>query len=486
MMTKWYRNFPKPITTRSFFVVTVCAFVLAGCGIQNPTPESFVINISPTLVTIAPTEHITPTRPPTYVPPESASAVLASPVELHGSLIYNDSENYYRLDLISKENLLIIDRTESWAAFWFSGGPSINGTVYVTYTGKTSNNTGEIYELNPETKQLKRITWDQYDDYYLSMSPDGRLLAYVTDWDSDSDAATRYKLNTLDTQENIIKTIATRAYGIGGLAWSPDSGKIAFHDYLHDELAFVEIVDIASREATRYAQDAIDLSWSPDSTRLAIAKGGPLDTGIYILNTITGEIEQTIQTTAVPYDIEWSPVENKLVIQSKTFLVDKNQYDKKTGLYLLDLDSLHRTNIQTNGIDGSYCEYRPLWSKDGKYLAYFIEPQEVVFWSVDDKKPILTLELAGFGLPADAIWIYPKVIISVGNDYVITEEGDNINLRKNPSIKANILREIRTGEKVRIIGGPENSDGYTWWQIKTKDDLLGWVVENEDWYKTAK
>jgi dipeptidyl aminopeptidase/acylaminoacyl peptidase len=483
MMTKWYRNFPKPMITRSFFVVTVCVFVLAGCGIQNPTPESFVINISPTLVTIAPTEHITPTQPPAYVPPESTSTMPASPVELHGILIYNDHENYYRLDLMSKESSWIIDRTEEWAAFWFAGGPSKNGTVYITYNGKTSNNTGEIYELNPETKQLKRITWDQQDDHYLSMSPDGHLLAFVSCCE-DSDMATRLKLNVLDVEKNKINPVAERGVEIGEPHWSPDGRKIAFIDLL-DEAKPIEIIDYSGRETTQYPINAIDISWSPDGARLAVARAETEDNGIDILNTTTGEIEQRIDTPSVPAEISWSPVDEKIVVQLKT-KVNKNRYSENTSLHMLDLKKSEMVKIQDGSLDGSTEEYHPLWSKDGKYIAYFTEPKNVVFWSVDDKKPILTLELAGYGLPTDAIWIYPKVIISVGNDYVITEEGDSLNLREDPSINANILREIRAGEKVTIIGGPESSDGYTWWQIKTEDALLGWVVENEDWYKTAR
>jgi len=77
----------------------------------------------------------------------------------------------------------------------------------------------------------------------------------------------------------------------------------------------------------------------------------------------------------------------------------------------------------------------------------------------------------------------------VGDVYLITEEGKNLNLREGPSTSEMIIAKLQPGEYVEIIDGPVSADGYTWWRLNlltgsnTVDE--GWAVEDQEWYERA-
>jgi hypothetical protein len=54
---------------------------------------------------------------------------------------------------------------------------------------------------------------------------------------------------------------------------------------------------------------------------------------------------------------------------------------------------------------------------------------------------------------------------------------DGINLRDAPTIFANSIDGLDFNEQVTIIGGPVEADGLRWWQVRTFENLLGWVAQ---------
>jgi hypothetical protein len=75
----------------------------------------------------------------------------------------------------------------------------------------------------------------------------------------------------------------------------------------------------------------------------------------------------------------------------------------------------------------------------------------------------------------------------VGDIYIITKAGDKLNVREAPSTGATVVTQLKTGDYVEIVAGPQQANGYTWWQIKLFDlgsdvETMGWAVENQEWY----
>lgn len=80
-----------------------------------------------------------------------------------------------------------------------------------------------------------------------------------------------------------------------------------------------------------------------------------------------------------------------------------------------------------------------------------------------------------------------SLFFRVGDIYFITEEGDELNLRDQPSLEGAVIIQLKENEYIEIIDGPVQADGYTWWKIKvdrwgSEGEITGWAVEDQLWY----
>ncbi|HJQ26079.1 MAG TPA: protein kinase [Blastocatellia bacterium] len=132
--------------------------------------------------------------------------------------------------------------------------------------------------------------------------------------------------------------------------------------------------------------------WSPDGKRVAFMRVVGEARDIWTINALGGEARQLtnggvliVQYSVLPYnrtqtrDFGWSPDGNSIVYGSK-----------KSGapnLWLVSADGVNETRLTDNEEAGTLL-YSPLWSADGKRIAY---------WSSSNK--------AGAGKPLNRLWV---------------------------------------------------------------------------------
>jgi hypothetical protein len=71
--------------------------------------------------------------------------------------------------------------------------------------------------------------------------------------------------------------------------------------------------------------------------------------------------------------------------------------------------------------------------------------------------------------------------IQVGGFVQIADtEGEGLRLRRDPSLNGEIVYLGLEGEIFQVKGGPEDRDGYLWWQLVAplNADRTGWAVSN--------
>jgi len=61
---------------------------------------------------------------------------------------------------------------------------------------------------------------------------------------------------------------------------------------------------------------------------------------------------------------------------------------------------------------------------------------------------------------------------------VQTIGGEILNLRRDHTRKAEVIMYLENKMRLTLLEGPIESEGFTWWRIRTSDGVEGWTVEN--------
>ena len=89
-----------------------------------------------------------------------------------------------------------------------------------------------------------------------------------------------------------------------------------------------------------------------------------------------------------------------------------------------------------------------------------------------------SIVLTGPAVPTVIITDTP-VPLAVGLQAAVFNVGnDELNVRNIPSLRdSEVLFRAPAGTLVNIIGGPQEADGYTWWQLHDPQfEVIGWAV----------
>lgn len=60
---------------------------------------------------------------------------------------------------------------------------------------------------------------------------------------------------------------------------------------------------------------------------------------------------------------------------------------------------------------------------------------------------------------------------------VVDAEGLGVRFRFGPGLDYATIRIIFDGEQLRVMGGPESADGYTWWRLQDAQGNIGWASQ---------
>jgi Tol biopolymer transport system component len=106
---------------------------------------------------------------------------------------------------------------------------------YIYYNGSKNGGTMQLWRMKPDGSQKEQLTFDEYNDWFPHISPDGKWIAFISfEPDIELNAHPSYKrvmLRLMPTSGGAPKVIAYLYGGQGTInvnSWSPDSKHIAF------------------------------------------------------------------------------------------------------------------------------------------------------------------------------------------------------------------------------------------------------------------
>ncbi len=182
----------------------------------------------------------------------------------------------------------------------------------------------EIYSMNADGTEQRRLTRNGYNDFAPVWSPDGRTILFVSDRDGRFQI---YKMNTDGTGQ---RRLAVSDYYDAEPAWSPDGRFVAFSS---DRTGSFQI-HIMQADGSNVRQltegdrehEAGNPSWSPDGKFIVFIGGNYHDFfAIYIMDASGKNQRPLTERNGEAYHPVWSPdgkwiafswqVESKVVVK---------------------------------------------------------------------------------------------------------------------------------------------------------------------------
>jgi Tol biopolymer transport system component len=224
--------------------------------------------------------------------------------------------------------------------------------AYVTNRTKPGNDGHyEIYFLRSVGSSLSRVTNDRAVDDQVSWSPDGKRLAFVSTRGSGRFGIWTMAANGTDPRR------LTRDGAIP--VWSPDGQTIAFvRSGKTDEIWLMDVDGTNQRQLTVppqmnevYARDSMP-AWSPSGDELAFVRSYRGRTDIWITRADgSGARRLTKEAGAFTWP-GWSPDGRRIVLV--------HALSKRQGIHVMNADGSNRKPVAHGAIAYAYPDWQPI------------------------------------------------------------------------------------------------------------------------------
>ena len=220
--------------------------------------------------------------------------------------------------------------------------------------------TSEIYVMEVDGKNQRRLINNPASDYSPSWSPDGKRIAFV----SERAGHAHRRIPGLHTSEiyvmdadgsnqlNLTNNLTEDRYP----AWSPDGEHIAFsarregHVVHNLDITYEIYVMDADREneqrLTENRHNDMYSSWSPNGERIAFVsdrKGNWENYDIYVMDADGGNQQKLTNHRDWDSSPSWSPDGKQIV-----FTADRSGKDWNRQIYVMDADGENLQNLTNN------------------------------------------------------------------------------------------------------------------------------------------
>ncbi len=172
--------------------------------------------------------------------------------------------------------------------------PSWGTDNRIVFTG-VKNSKADLYIVDPDTRKLRRMMNDYYDDNQAAFSHDGKFIAFSSDRPLTPDKGDKfsygvYNIYIMDANSGAIVDTVTHQKGICHYpTWSPDDTKLCYVSNLNgiDNLYIKKLHDKSSAYPITNVLTGISApSWSPDGDKIVFQTFYKAGYDIYMMSDI--------------------------------------------------------------------------------------------------------------------------------------------------------------------------------------------------------
>jgi len=216
----------------------------------------------------------------------------------------------------------------------------------------------EIYVMNPDGSDQRRLTFSPFEDSSPDLSPDGRQIAFISDREDPQAGSCFpdcmyqiYVINADGSGEHKLVETGSRALHPD---WHPDGTKLTFDTEFNLE-GDIYVVNADGSGLQRLVQDGFWADWSPDGTQLVFASKRDGNVEIYVADADGSNQRRLTNNRQLDYFPAWSPDGRRIAFAR----LEKKQ------IYVMDADGSNEQQLthQSNAEN-------PAWSPDGAQIAF--------------------------------------------------------------------------------------------------------------------
>jgi Tol biopolymer transport system component len=216
---------------------------------------------------------------------------------------------------------------------------------------------GEIYVMNADGSDPRRLTnyrqWDGFPDW----SPDGKHIVYYS-YLSDK----HWVIKAMDADGRNPRQLTDSGACDGAPHWSPDGTRITYNSGDcggdHREIYVIDAEGGTPVNLSNNPADDGAAAWSPDSAQLVFSSNRDGNYELYVMDADGGNVRRLTDDPADDHAPAWSPDGTRIAFYSDR--------DGNAEIYVMGADGSDPVNLTNHPAN----DWFPRWSPDSRQLTF--------------------------------------------------------------------------------------------------------------------